>query len=97
MKWPEMEGFGEGGGDAGEVGVSAGGEAVEDEVSAFGGALWMAQGIEAGRRLRQAGEQGALGEREIGEGFLEVETSSFSGPDAEVSVIEAVEVGGEDL
>ena len=97
VEWPEMEGFGEGGGDAGGVGFSAGGEALEDEISAGGGALWVAQGVEAGWCLRQASEQGALGKREVGKGFLEVEARGFSGPDAEVAVIETVEVGGEDL
>ena len=56
LKWPEMEWFGEGGGDAGGVGVSVVGEAFEDEVAAFDGALRVVQGIEARWCLRQAGE-----------------------------------------
>ncbi len=59
-------------------------------------ALRMAQGIEARRRLREAGKQGALGEREIGERFLEIEARGLGGTGAQVAVIEAVEVGGED-
>ncbi len=92
-----MEGLGEGGGDAGGVGFFAGGEAFEDEVPAFGGALRVAQGVEARGRLWQAGEQCTLGEREVGEGFLKIEARCFGGTDAEVAVIESVEVGGEDL
>ena len=91
------ERLGEGGGDAGGIDFSGGGEALEDGVAADDGPLGMADGIEAGRGLGQPGEQGALGEREVGEGFLEIEPRGLGGADAEISVVEAVQVGGEDL
>ena len=93
----EGERLGEGGGDAASALISRGGKAREDGVAPDQRALRMADGIEPRRGLREACKQGALGEREVGEGFLEVETRGFGGADAEISVVEAVQVGAENL
>ena len=61
------------------------------------GAVRVADRVVPRGRLRESGEQGALGEREIGERFLEIEASGLGCSDAQVSVVEAVEVAGEDL
>ena len=89
--------LGEGVGDADGVGFASAGETVEDPITAGGGALWVAERVETGRCLGKAGEQRALSQREVGQGFLKIEAGSLGGADAQISVIEAVEVGSEDL
>ena len=50
-----------------------------------------------GWRLGETGEKAALPERKVTEGFAEVESCGFPASLAVISVVQSVQVGGEDL
>ena len=92
----QAERFGAGAGDGVRIVGEVAGHPVEHGGAAFEGALRVAQRVEAGGCLGQAGEQRALGEREVGERLLEKVAGRLGGSAPQSAVVEAVEVLVED-
>ena len=70
---------------------------VEHDALALLGALQVGEGIQVGRALGNAGQQGGLGQREIGGGLAKVDLRGSLGAIGKTAVVEQVEIHLEDL
>ena len=70
---------------------------LQDPASSVQGRLWITKRVVQSWRLGETGEKAALPERKVTEGFAEVESCGFPAPLAVISVVQSVQVGGEDF
>ena len=70
---------------------------LEDQASSVQSRLWITERVMQSRRLREAGEKAALPEGKVTEGFAEVEPCGFPATLTVISVVQSVQIGGEDL
>lgn len=72
-------------------------KSCENPVSAFESGPGIAMWVEPGRGLGEGGEEGTFGEGKIGERFVKKEAGGFGASLTMGAVVEAIEIGGEDL